>query len=74
VEEITSFEGVVFSSFEEINQANSTHFEVLYFEAEGEDLDLCGKFTSHIPSLVPKEDNLELVKTVTEEEIFEALK
>jgi hypothetical protein len=73
VEEIKLQFGEVITYFEEIKKVASKHFEYLYAE-EGEwNNELCGQFISHIPTLI-KENNLELNKPVSEDEIFTAIK
>jgi hypothetical protein len=69
VEEIKTQSGVLINSFEEIKKATTSHFGKLYTK-EGEDnQDQSKKFIEHIPHMIKEEDNTELSKEVTVEEV-----
>jgi hypothetical protein len=73
VEEIKTQSGEVVSSFEEIKKLATLHYIKLYSEEGEMDEELCEQFLSHIPLKIKEEDNLELNKPVTEEEILAAI-
>jgi hypothetical protein len=73
VEEIKTQSGVLINSFEEIKKAATSHFGNLYTK-EGEDnQDLSKQFVEHIPTLIKEEDNTELNKEVTVEEVKDVI-
>jgi hypothetical protein len=69
VEEIKSQSGELISSFEEIKKETSTHFGNLYAKDGEDNQEKSEQFIAHIPSLVSEEDNMELNKVVSEEDI-----
>jgi hypothetical protein len=73
VEEIKTQSRTPINSFEEIKKSTTSHFRKLYTK-EGEDNQEQSKqFTEHIPHLINEEDNKELSKEVTVEEVKEVL-
>jgi hypothetical protein len=60
----------VVSSFEEKKKLASSHYSKLYTEGGAMDEELCEKFVTYIPSKILEEENLELNKSITEEEIL----
>eukprot|EP00253_Pinus_taeda_P034008 PITA_34008 len=69
ISEITSVDGTVSKGFAQVKEATKTHFQQLYIEDSTGDEAISNDFLSQIPSLVNEENNLNLMKPFTEEEI-----
>ena len=71
--EISSSSGESFRGISQNKQATEVHFQSLFREDGAIDFELTSEFISNIPSLVSAEENGELMKPFTEEEIIDVI-
>ena len=73
ISEISSSAGESFKGISQLKQAVEDHFQSMYREDGAIDSDLTTEFLSNVPSLVSEEENGELMKPFTEEEIIDVI-
>jgi hypothetical protein len=66
-------DGTIVSDFSEIKDAAKSHFEKPYTLDNNASQDNLDTMLEHILSLISNEDNLDLTKTISEEEICDAV-
>jgi hypothetical protein len=69
ISEIASSDGTIHKGFEQLKEAAEKHFQSLYKEEDSDCEETISDYLSHIPSLVSRDDNADLMKLFTEEEI-----
>eukprot|EP00253_Pinus_taeda_P016670 PITA_16670 len=73
IAEIKTSTGQICKGFQQVKEAAETHFQNLYNpDAQGEEVD-DAEFLTLIPSLISPEDNSDLCKLVSEEEIIKII-
>ena len=65
--------GETFKGISQIKQAAEAHFQSMYREDASIDSELTSEFLSNIPCLVSEEENGELMKPFTKEEIIDVI-
>ena len=70
---ITSLDGMVCKGFDKLKVAEETYFENIYNEYGDGSEEVAFDFLSQIPFLVSREDNSALMKTFSEEEIWNVI-
>ena len=73
ISKISSLSGEPFKGISQIKQAVGVHFQSLFKEDGEIDSKLTTDFLSNVPSLVSAEENGELMKPFTEEEIIHVI-
>jgi hypothetical protein len=74
VEQIKLNDEVTLTTFEENKQVTHDHYAEFYKESREIDQNERDQALSYIPKLIIEEENGELIKQVSEEEILEAIK
>jgi hypothetical protein len=74
VHEIKNINGEQISGYEQIKKAANQHYAKLCQEESKMDLNAIERMLENIPKLLSQEDNGNLNKEVTEEEIWEVIK
>jgi hypothetical protein len=73
IDEIKKASGEIINSFEEIKTEATSHFKTLYTQ-DGEDNKAQRiNFMEHIPRIITDQDNQDLIKKITEEEVREVV-
>lgn len=67
-------DGRTLNQFVEIKEATCSHFEALYTVSKGADLEDTAAILENIPSIISPNENTELMKEITEEEIQSAVR
>ena len=70
---MSSQSGETFKGISQIKQVAEVHFQKLYKEDGSSNPDLTSEFLSNIPCLVSEEENDELMKPFSEQEIIDVI-
>ena len=73
ISEISSLSGETFTRISQIKQVVEVHFQNLFKEDGYSDTDLTSDFLSNIPCMVSEEENDELMKLFSEQEIIDVI-